>query len=164
MNQMRWIRRAAVLAITISFALNACRGSSTAPTHQVQVRTAQPVYQIAPAATFLPIEATLTNAMDESLLLDGLGRDFQRLEKRVGGSWRLAYSPIHILPLVPDIELPAGESRKLTIGLYLGQAPNTFPRFEYDIPGTYRAVFAFRAASGKGFDVYSNAFELRADR
>lgn len=28
----------------------------------VQVRTGQPIYQIAPAATFLPIEATLTNA------------------------------------------------------------------------------------------------------
>ena len=65
------------------------------------------------------------------------------------------------MPLVPDIELQPGEAHQLGIGLYVGNEPNTYPKFEFEIPGTYRAVFGFRVAGQKGFEVYSNQFELR---
>ena len=161
-NQTRSLLSAALIAATTLIAISACKGSSTGPSQEVVVRTAEAVYQVPPAPTHLAIEAAVTNAMNDVLLLDGLGRDFARLEKHVGGSWRLAYSPIYIMPLVPDIELPPGATRQLTIGLYVSAAPNTFPKFEYDVPGTYRAVFGFRVRGGKGIEVYSNEFELRA--
>lgn len=162
MNLTRSTSTATVLAATILIALNACGGDPTSPSQQVVVRTGETVYRVPPAPTLITIEATVTNTMKEVLLLDGIGRDFRRLEKRVGGAWRLAYSPIYILPLVPDIELPPGETRQLTFGLYVNDAPNTAPKFEYDIPGRYRAVFGFRLPSSDAFEVYSNEFELRA--
>ncbi|HEU4749108.1 MAG TPA: hypothetical protein VFS56_11445 [Gemmatimonadaceae bacterium] len=162
MHETRSTRNAAAVAVTVLIALTACPAFSTAPTHDVVVQTAQTLYQIPPGTSNLTIEATVTNAMDRTLLLDGIGRDFFGLEKRVGDSWRWAYSPVHILPLVPNIELPPGGSRKLTFGLYVGGAPNTYPQFEYEIPGTYRAVFGFGVQNAGGFKVYSNEFELRA--
>lgn len=161
MNQIRSTRSARALAATVALSLTACAGYSTAPGERVVVQTTKTVYEIPGGSTGLTIEAILTNTLDEPLLLDGIGRDFLRLEKRVGGAWRLAYSPVYILPIVPDIELPAGQSRQLTIGLSLATSSNTFPRLEYDIPGAYRAVFGFRVAGPKGFEVYSNEFELR---
>jgi hypothetical protein len=99
--------------------------------------------------------------MDETLLLDGIGRDFNGLQKLVGNSWRWAYSAIHILPLVPPIELASGDSRELTFGLYTGGRPNTYPQFEYEIPGVYRAVFRFGSNLAGGVEVYSNHFQLQ---
>jgi hypothetical protein len=161
MNQTRSLRSAAMLTATILIALTACGGNSTAPSAEVVVRTAHTAHPVPPAATHITIDAAVTNGMNETLLLDGLGRDFMRLEKRVGLSWRLAYLPIHTLVLVPSIELRPGETRQIPFGLYVSAAPNSFPKFEYDIPGTYRAVFLFGVPSGGGFEVYSNEFELR---
>lgn len=141
--------------------VNACNGYSTDPSAELVVQTSQSVYEVPPGSSSLTIHATVTNTLDETLLLDGIGRDFLRLEKRVGGLWRLAYSPVYLLPLVSDIELPPGEARQLTIGLYVENAPNTYPKFEFEIPGIYRAVFGFRVAGPRGFEVYSNEFELR---
>ena len=163
MNQMRSSRSGAVLVATMLIVLTACNGGSAAPapSHAVVVRTAETAYRIPPAGSSLTIEAAVSNGMNETLLLDGIGRDFLRLEKRVGVLWLLAYSPINILPLVPDIELQAGGTRQLTFGLYVAAGPNSAPRFEFPIPGVYRAVFGFRVASGNWFEVYSNQFELR---
>lgn len=161
MSQIRSTRSAAVLAVGALLVINACNRYSTDPAAEVVVQTSQSVYEVPAGSSSLTIPATVTNTLDETLLLDGIGRDFLRLEKRVGGSWRLAYSPIYIMPLVPDIELPPGEARQLAIGLYVGNAPNTYPKFEFEIPGTYRAVFGFRVAGPKGFEVYSNKFDLR---
>jgi hypothetical protein len=161
MHEIRSTRSALILVVSTVIALTACRDYSTEPTHDVVVRTAQTVYQIPAGSDQLTIDATVTNAMDRTLLLDGIGRDFFGLEKRVGASWRWAYSPVNILPIVPDIEVAPGGSRELKVGLYVGGAPNTYPKFEYEIPGTYRAVFGFRAQGADGFRVYSNDFELR---
>jgi hypothetical protein len=161
MHETRSTRNAVVLAVSTLIALSACRDFSTNPTHDVVVQTAQTVYQVPPGSNQLTIEAIVTNAMDETLLLDGIGRDFVGLEKLVGNSWHWAYSPIYIMPAVPPIELPSGGSRQLTFGLYTGGAPNTYPMFEYEIPGTYRAVFRFGSQHAGGVEVYSNLFELR---
>jgi hypothetical protein len=161
MSQIRSTRSAVIIAAGALLVLTACNGFSTDPAAKVAVQTSQSAYDVAPGSSSFTIHATVTNTLDETLLLDGLGRDFLRLEKRVGDSWRLAYSPVYILPLVPDIELPPGKAHQLTIGFRLENAPNTYPKFEFEIPGTYRAVFGFRVAGPKGFEVYSNEFELR---
>lgn len=164
MSQIRSTRSAAVFAVAALLVVTACNAFSTDPPSKVIVQTSQSAYEIAPGSRSLAIHATVTNTLDETLLLDGIGRDFLRLEKRVGGSWHWAYSPAYILPIVPDIELPPGEARQLTIGLYVGGEPNTYPKFEFEIPGIYRAVFGFRVAGPRGFEVYSNEFELRESR
>ena len=94
MSQIRSTRSAAVLAAGALLVFTACNGISTEPAVTVPVHTSQSAYEIAPGSSSLTIQATVTNTLDETLLLDGIGRDFRRLEKRVGGSWRLAYSPI----------------------------------------------------------------------
>ncbi len=164
MRQTRSTSKTIAVVVTALIALTGCREFSTDPTHDVVVRTAQTVYQIQPPSDHLTITATLTNSMDRTLILDGIGRDFYGLEKLVGGSWRSAYSAIHILPLVPGIEVPPGGSRELGFGLYVGGAPNTYPRFEYPIPGIYRAVFSFGVEDGEGLRIYSNPFELRVSQ
>jgi len=162
MHEIRSTRNALVLAALIAF--SACRSHSTAPTPNVVVRTAQTVYQVSPRSGHLTIAAIVTNAMNETLLLDGIGRDFVGLEKLVGDSWRWAYSPFYIMPAVAPIKVPSGGSRELSFGLFSGGEPNTHPTFGYEIPGTYRAVFGFRAERGAGFQVYSNEFELRTSQ
>jgi hypothetical protein len=164
MSHIRLTRSTATFFASALLAINACSSYSTDPVTDVVVQTSETVYEVLPGASFLTIHATVTNTLDQTLLLDGIGRDLLRLEKLVGGSWRLAYAPVYILPLVPDIELPGGESRQLAIGLYVGNEPNTSPKFEFEIPGTYRAVFGFRVAGAKGFEVRSNEFELRESR
>lgn len=64
---------------------------------------------------------------------------------------------------MPDIELAPGASRPVLVTIFIGRTPNTFPRFEYDIPGTYRAVFAYRVPGSAQFDVISNEFEVREE-
>jgi hypothetical protein len=161
MRHVRSTLRAAALVASALLAINACGSYSIDPATKLVVQTSQAVYDVPAGASFLTIHATVTNTLDETLLLDGIGRDLLRLEKLVGGSWRLAYTPVYILPLVPDIELPPGESRQLAIGLHVGNEPNTSPKFEFELPGTYRAVFGFRVSGSKGFEVHSNEFELR---
>lgn len=161
MSHIRSTRSTAALAASVLLVINACASYSTDPATEVVVQTTETMYEVLPGASFLTIHATVTNTLDETLLLDGIGRDFLRLEKLVGGSWRLAYTPVYMLPVVPDIELPPGEGRQLAFGLYVGSEPNTSPKFEFPIPGTYRAVFGFRVAGAKGFEVNSNEFELR---
>ncbi|MGI8618155.1 MAG: hypothetical protein ACR2L6_03585 [Gemmatimonadaceae bacterium] len=160
MNQIRSTRSVATLVAGALLVVNACNSYSTDPATDLLVQTAQTVYEIPAGSSSLTIHATVTNTLDETLLLDGLGRDFLRLEKRVGDSWRLAYSPAYILR-VPEIELPFGAARQTPIGLSFGNEFNTAPKFVYEVPGTYRAVFAFRTAGGKDLPVYSNDFELR---
>jgi hypothetical protein len=161
MHETRSTRNAVILVVITVMALAACRDFSTAPTHDVVVQTGQTVYFVPPGSNNLTIEAIVTNGMDETLLLDGIGRDFVGLEKLVGASWHWAYSPVYIMPWVTPIELTSGGSRELTFGLYTGGAPNTYPKFEYEIPGTYRAVFLFGSRHSGGVEVYSNQFELR---
>ncbi len=161
MSHFSLTRSITALFASAFLAINACSGYSTDPATKLVVQTSQSVYEVPSGASFLTIHATVTNTLDETLLLDGIGRDFLRLEKLVGGSWRLAYTPVYMLPVVPDIELPPGEGRQLAFGLYVGSEPNTSPKFEFPIPGTYRAVFGFRVAGAKGFEVNSNEFELR---
>ena len=161
MHEIRSTRNAVAVAVTIFGALTACSELSSAPTHEVVVETAQTLYQIAPGSPTLDIEATVTNGMDRTLLMDGLGRDFFGLEKRVGDSWQPAYSSVHTLVAVRPLELAPGGSRALSFGLYVGGAPNTYPKFAYPIPGTYRAVFGFAVEDEGGFRIYSNPFILR---
>jgi hypothetical protein len=160
MHLIRW-SRSAVLAVATLITVTGCRELTTAPTEDVVVRTAQAVYLIPPGSNNLTIEATVTNTMDRALLLDGIGRDFFGLEKWETGSWRPAYSAVHTLVAVPPLELAPGGSRPVSFGLYVGGAPNTYPKFAYPIPGTYRAVFGFAVEHEGGFRIYSNPFELR---
>lgn len=149
-----------VIALGMTFVAG-CATHPTALTTDVEVRTEQTTYEIPTGSSSLRVVTTVRNNSPKTLLLDGLGRDFLRLEKRVDGAWRLAYAPVYIMPLVPDIELPPGETWELPISLYVGNEPNTFPKFEYDIPGRYRAVFGFRFSESESRTVYSNDFELR---
>lgn len=162
MHEIRSTRNAVAVGVTLLSALTACSSKfPSAPTHEVVVETAQTVYQIAPGSPTLDIEGTVTNGMDRILLMDGIGRDFFGLEKLVGDSWRPAYSTVHTLVAVPPLELAPGGSRPVKIGLYVGGAPNTYPKFAYPIPGTYRAVFGFAVENGGGFKIYSNPFVLQ---
>lgn len=164
MNQIRSTGSAVVLAVIALTVIQGCR-EATAPSYEAMVRTTQTVYELPAVSTSPQIGATLTNTLGEPILLDGIGRDLTRLEKWVSGSWRTAYTPEYIDIWVPPIELDVGQTRKLQIWLLnVSRAPNTFPIFEYEIPGTYRAVFVLGRQGRQGFEAYSNAFELRLAR
>jgi hypothetical protein len=50
--------------------------------------------------------------------------------------------------------------RQLQTWLNVLKAPNLYPKFKYDVPGTYRGVYRFERG-GSFMEVYSNPFELR---
>jgi hypothetical protein len=124
------------------------------------VTTAQTIIGVPTSANLFKLEATVTNTLDETITLDLAGRDLQRLEKWVSGSWRLAYAPAYTDQGRVPVPVPPGETGVLETWVSLLKTPNTIPTFKYDIPGTYRGIYALERG-GTFFEVYSNPFELR---
>lgn len=151
MNQIRSTGSAALLLGTLLF-VSGCRESPTEPINNLIVQTSQTVYEVPAGTTSLRISATVTNTLDRTLLLDGIGRDLVRLEKLINDTWVSVYEPMYPLPDPPPIEVAPSQTRELTLWAYFNRDR---------LPGTYRALFGFGYEGGGGFPVYSNEFEVR---
>ncbi|MCR4342169.1 MAG: hypothetical protein NUW01_20010 [Gemmatimonadaceae bacterium] len=159
MNQIRSTGSALLFAGLTLGVLPGCR-APTAPEFEAFVQTTQPVYGIPTGSSMFRFEASVINSLDDTIILDSANRDLGSLEKWVSGAWRLAYSPVYTDQGRIPVYLGPGQTRQLQVWLNLIKAPNTYPTFKYDIPGTYRGVYRFERA-GSFMEVYSNPFELR---
>ncbi|MEX1187162.1 MAG: hypothetical protein WEA80_11285 [Gemmatimonadaceae bacterium] len=159
MNQIRSTGSALLFAALMLTLLPGC-GQPTAPPYDALVSTRQPIFGIPTGSDSFTLQASVTNTLDETITLDLAGRDLRSLEKWVSGSWRLAYSPAYTDQGRVPVPVEPGETRQLQTWLNLVKAPNTYPRFKYDIPGTYRGVYRFERG-GSFIEAYSNPFELR---
>lgn len=159
MHQTRSIRRAVLVLGSTLGLLAACR-EPTAPAYDAMVTTAQPIFGVPTSTKLFRLDASVTNALDETITLDLAGRDLRRLEKWVSGAWRPAYYPAYTDQGRVPVPVAPGETGQLQTWVTALKAPNTIPTFKYDIPGTYRGVYRFERR-GNFIEVYSNPFELR---
>ena len=117
------------------------------PTQQPLVTTDRASYRARRAgdAIELDIVSTFTNRTADSVYLHPCGQAQPSffLEKWVDGAWKPAYSPPcpAMLMLDPPRVAP-GASRTDTARVRASTDPNSFPRFEGPIAGSYRLVYA----------------------
>jgi hypothetical protein len=144
------------LATVASVAVLACSRSHRARTVRAAaaaaplIRTEREVYRAAvtPTAVELMVVATFINRTRDTLFIHPCQQQPPfppkvHLEKRVGGTWRLAWGPVcfHVLMLEPP-RLAPGQSRMDTVRIWGSLKPNEYPDFAAGpVGGTYRLVY-----------------------